>query len=63
VKPLNYRSIDGDILSDKTDILNRWKEYFQNLYGMTEDNLETTPQWTASSTDGAQEIPLPTWRK
>jgi hypothetical protein len=34
-KLLNYRSLDGDILSDKADILNRWKEYFQNLYGVT----------------------------
>jgi hypothetical protein len=37
-KPLSCTSTDGDILSGKADILNRWKEYFQNLYGMTEGN-------------------------
>jgi hypothetical protein len=37
-KPLSCRSTDGDILSDKVDILNIWKEYFRNLYGTTEDN-------------------------
>jgi hypothetical protein len=39
-------------------ILKRWKEYFQNLYGMTENNLEMPPQWTVAST--VEEIPLPT---
>jgi hypothetical protein len=34
-KPLSSWSIEGDILSGKADILSRWKEYFQNLYGMT----------------------------
>jgi hypothetical protein len=28
-KPVICRSTDVDILSDKADILNRWKEYFQ----------------------------------
>jgi hypothetical protein len=59
-RPLSCRSIDGDILSDRADILNRWKEYFQDLYGGTEDNLEMPPQWTAPSTDEAEELPLPT---
>jgi hypothetical protein len=27
-KPLSCRGTDGDILSDKADILNRWKEYY-----------------------------------
>jgi hypothetical protein len=56
---LSCRGIDSDILSDKADILNRWKEYFQNLYGMTADKLEIPPQWTVPSIDEAEEIPLP----
>jgi vacuolar-type H+-ATPase subunit E/Vma4 len=40
LKPLSCKSIDGDIVSDKADILNRQKEYIQNLYDMTEDKLE-----------------------
>jgi hypothetical protein len=60
-KPLSCRSTDGHTLSDKADILIKWKEYFQNLYGTTEDNLEMPPQWTAPSTDEAAEIPLPTY--
>jgi hypothetical protein len=34
-KPFSFRSMDSDILSDKADIPNRWKEYFSILYGMT----------------------------
>jgi hypothetical protein len=42
-RPLSCRSTDSDIFSDKADIPNRWKEYFQNLYDMTEDKLEMPP--------------------
>jgi hypothetical protein len=55
-KPLSCRRTAGDILSD---ILNRWKEYFQNLYDTTEDKLEIPPRWTVHSTDEVEEIPLP----
>jgi hypothetical protein len=50
-KPLSCRSTNGDIVSDKADVLNRWKEYFQNLYDMREDKMEMPPQWTVPSTD------------
>jgi hypothetical protein len=59
-KPLSCGSRENEILSNKADILNRWKEYFQNLCGMTEENLEKPPKWTVPSTDEVEEIPLPT---
>jgi hypothetical protein len=43
-KPLSCWSTDGDILSDKADILNRRKEYFQNLYDMTQDKFKGSYQ-------------------
>jgi hypothetical protein len=50
LKLLSCRSIDGYILSDKADILKRWKVYFQNLYDMREDKSKMPPQWTVPST-------------
>ncbi|PNF40761.1 hypothetical protein B7P43_G17807 [Cryptotermes secundus] len=46
-RPQSCKSRDSAILSDKADILNRWKKYFQNLYGMTKESSEMPPQQTA----------------
>jgi hypothetical protein len=59
-KPLSCRSTDSDILSD---ILNRWKEYFQNLYDMSEDKLEMPPQWTVPSTDELKKYHYLPWSR
>jgi hypothetical protein len=32
--------MEGEILTNNTDVLKRWKEYFQDLYGEREDRVE-----------------------
>jgi hypothetical protein len=56
-------STESDILSDKANILNKWVEHFQTLYGMVWYNRGKFGdwfQWTEASMDEVEEIPLPT---
>lgn len=57
------KGADGDIVSDDADILSRWQEYFQKLYGMTEGNLEMSLQWTALPVDTLKNYHYLPWRR
>jgi hypothetical protein len=38
------RNAEGEILTDGNDVINRWKEYYQDLYEGTQD-MEGLPEW------------------
>jgi hypothetical protein len=42
-KSTGCRKAEGEILTDGNDVINRWKEYFQDLYESTQD-MEGLPE-------------------
>jgi hypothetical protein len=43
-KSTECRNTEGEILTDGNNVINKWKEYSQDLYEVTQD-MEGLPEW------------------
>jgi hypothetical protein len=58
-KSTGCRNAEGEILTDGNDMINRWKEYFQDLYEGTQD-MEGLPEWLPMREHNREEDRPPT---
>jgi hypothetical protein len=58
-RALSYSYKEVEILTNNVDVLKRWKEYFQNLYGEREDRAELQTLILVEASED-KDIPTPT---
>lgn len=60
VKNLSCKNAEGEIIRDDKEVLKRWKEYFQSMYGNTEDEVDdnhANGAHTVEEEDGEKIVP------
>jgi sorting nexin-29 len=58
-RSLSCRNMEGEILTNNIDVLKRWKQCFQHLYGEREDRVELQTQIFVEVSED-EDIPIPT---